>query len=91
MPTRKIADLTPVCRHREHDPPSMMVYEDGVYEHECPGCGHKQRFVVRKPSLRLPPREDEARWLVTRRSGSDRSLDAATSRSRPGSLDARLR
>ena len=56
MPTRKIADLpgtaAATCQHPEHDPPKMMVYENGVWEHKCPSCGHKQRFVVAKPTLR---------------------------------------
>lgn len=48
--TRKIADLTGnYCRHPEHNPPSHMVFPDGVYEHECPACGAVQRFVVSKP------------------------------------------
>ena len=49
MPTKKIADLPPeeTCTHSEHNPPTHMVYEDGVYEHTCPACGHKQEFIVR--------------------------------------------
>lgn len=28
-----------VCRHLEHNPPSMMVIPQGhVYRHVCPGC-----------------------------------------------------
>lgn len=48
MPTRKIANLPErkVCRDPSHDPPSMMLYPPGVYEHECPGCYKKQKFVV---------------------------------------------
>jgi Zn ribbon nucleic-acid-binding protein len=53
VPTRKIADLPSVCRHPEHNPPSMMVYENGIYEHECPSCGHKQHFTVNKPTLKV--------------------------------------
>lgn len=44
--TRKIADLPAVCRHREHNPPSMQVFTPGVYEHTCPGCGASQTFRV---------------------------------------------
>ena len=46
--TRKIADIKEVfpCRHPEHDPPNMMVFEPGIYEHTCPACGHVTRFVV---------------------------------------------
>lgn len=49
MPTRKIRDLynTEIpCRDPEHNPPSMMVFEDGIYEHTCPSCGKVQRFTV---------------------------------------------
>jgi len=56
MPTRKIADLPRVCRHPEHNPPNMMVYENGVWEHVCPACGAKQTFVVNKPCLSAPSR-----------------------------------
>lgn len=45
---RKIADLprTVRCRHPEHNPPNMIVLPPGIYEHECPGCGHKQTVLV---------------------------------------------
>jgi len=48
MPTRKVRDIDPqiVCRHPEHNPPGMMVYEPGEYEHECPGCGRIVHFTV---------------------------------------------
>jgi len=52
MPTRKIADMPlpdqwrRVCTHPEHNPPSMMVYQPGVYEHTCPGCGRRVTFTV---------------------------------------------
>lgn len=51
MPTVKIADLKPVCNDPEHNPPSMQVFPDGVYEHTCPGCGNQQHFTVRNPTL----------------------------------------
>lgn len=44
--TRKIADLPIPCNNREHNPPSMAVFEPGVYEHICPGCGQTQVFTV---------------------------------------------
>ena len=45
--TRKIADPPPrPCQHPEHNPPSMMVFEPGMYEHTCPQCGNTQRFTV---------------------------------------------
>jgi hypothetical protein len=48
MPTRKIGEVveTRRCYDTSHDPPSMMVWEPGVYEHTCPSCGKKQTFVV---------------------------------------------
>lgn len=51
MPTRKIADLEKPCMDPEHNPPSHQVFEDGVYEHECPSCHKKTRFTVSKPFL----------------------------------------
>lgn len=49
MPLRKLADIPKVCTHREHNPPAHMVYSEGVWEWECPGCGKKQRFTVTRP------------------------------------------
>lgn len=48
MPTKKIEDFKPqdICRHPEHLPPTMMVWEPGVYEHTCPSCGKVTRFTV---------------------------------------------
>lgn len=51
MPTRKIADQPEPCRHPDHNPPTLQLFENGVYEHECPGCHHKQRFTVNRPTL----------------------------------------
>ncbi len=40
------------CRHPEHSPHSMIVLKPGIYEHVCPGCGHKQNVVVQEgPTL----------------------------------------
>lgn len=57
MPTRKIGELPTIpafapagCRNPEHNPPQHMLYEDGVYEHTCPGCFHKTVFTVSKPT-----------------------------------------
>lgn len=47
--TRKIADLPRVCTSAQHDPPSMMVYEPGVWAHVCPSCGNRQVFTVTRP------------------------------------------
>jgi hypothetical protein len=55
--TRKIGDIsdepniwknTPkdICYHPEHNPPSMRVYFPGIYEHICPGCGHRFVFTI---------------------------------------------
>lgn len=49
--TRKIADLPQPCRDSGHNPPSMMSFSDGIYEHVCPSCGKSQQFTVRNPSL----------------------------------------
>jgi hypothetical protein len=49
MPTRKIRDIPwdrKVCYHPEHDPPGHMVYQPGVWEHTCPGCGKVTVFTV---------------------------------------------
>lgn len=58
MPTEKIADFDPckdngtwrplrkVCRHPEHDPPTMMVFSPGVWKHTCPACGRSTTFTV---------------------------------------------
>jgi hypothetical protein len=48
MPTRKIADEKDFrpCRHPDHEPPKMMVFQPGTYEHECPACGKKIVFTV---------------------------------------------
>jgi predicted RNA-binding Zn-ribbon protein involved in translation (DUF1610 family) len=50
MPTRKIADETKPCSHPEHDPPNMRLFENGLWEHICPACGHRQVFRVSKPT-----------------------------------------
>lgn len=47
--TRKIADLEPICSHPAHNPPSHMVYEDGLWENVCPGCGATKIFRVANP------------------------------------------
>lgn len=48
MPTKKIADF-PIgkkCLHPEHEPPTMRLFEPGIYEHICPKCGQKKTFTV---------------------------------------------
>jgi hypothetical protein len=51
--TRKISDLPPneTCMHPEHNPPTHMVYTDGIWRHVCPGCGYTQTFTVRNPRM----------------------------------------
>jgi hypothetical protein len=51
MSTRKIADIedSEPCRDPEHEPAKYMVYEPGIWEHVCPGCGKLQRFRVEHP------------------------------------------
>ena len=57
MPTRRIDDPKDTwrglpCRHPEHRPPGMRVFEPGTYEHICPACGKKTVFVVSpRPTL----------------------------------------
>lgn len=50
MPTKKIGNVSPfhTCLHPEHGPPSMRVFDPGVYEHTCPACGKKTVFTVRQ-------------------------------------------
>jgi hypothetical protein len=49
---RKIRDVKPYwnqpafCQHPEHNFPSMIVLDPGVWEHECPGCGKKVHVFV---------------------------------------------
>lgn len=50
--TKKIGEIgDTLCRHPEHSPPSMQVFEPGIYEHTCPGCGAKTIFNVTRPIL----------------------------------------
>lgn len=50
MPTRRIEEDIRIerkdCEHPEHNPPSNVVFQPGLYEHTCPGCGSKQIFRV---------------------------------------------
>lgn len=57
MPTRRLPDdpndpwvkLRGLpCRDPDHNPPTMMVYEPGLYEHTCRACGQVQRFGVQR-------------------------------------------
>ncbi len=67
MPTKKISDLPhqPICRNPEHNPPSMRVFEPGVYEHTCPGCGHKMTFTVpARPTWQYELEVEVSHWVV---------------------------
>ncbi len=65
MTTRKIADLPPLrgapipgdgpCLDPQHDVPTHQVFEPGIYEHTCPGCGRSFQFTV-----------DTTSWLQSR-------------------------
>lgn len=63
MPTKKIADLPSVkdCTHPDHKPPTLQVFEDGIYEHTCPKCGMKTKFVVNKSVAY----DDESPFYIT--------------------------
>lgn len=37
------------CKHREHNPPGMIVLPEGIHTYKCPGCGKTQRIVIVKP------------------------------------------
>ena len=50
MPTKKIADPPKFCSNPEPNPPSMMVFPPGTYEHTWPVCGRKMTFTV--PAIR---------------------------------------
>lgn len=40
------------CRHREHNPPRMIVLEPGSHTWECPACGERQTITVaERPEL----------------------------------------
>lgn len=60
MPTRKIGEVDNEkmrCRDPEHNPPTHIVYEPGIWEHECPRCGRKVRFVVPRIECSADPVE----------------------------------
>lgn len=79
MPTRKVSDLPKAegCQHSDHNPPSFRVYEPGVYEHECSGCGRKTRFIVH--GVRYSAGTD-AEWVTSfnnQMDGAMKQLDKA--------------
>ena len=48
MPTRKVGEIDRLitCNDPDHDPPSMMVYPPGRYQHVCKFCGRTVFFTV---------------------------------------------
>lgn len=47
MGFRKLEELKEnVCRHPEHNPPTMISLPPGKYEYTCPGCGTKRPYIV---------------------------------------------
>jgi hypothetical protein len=75
---RKIRDFGPPwrdverlpCRHPEHEFPSMIVLEPGVWEHECPGCGERVTVTVplvtcRTETVTIAPPENGTDGLIT--------------------------
>ena len=56
MPTRKIVipdngKKNIPCYDPEHNIPNMMFFEPGTYEHICPTCGNRIRFIVPKNNI----------------------------------------
>ena len=51
MPLKKISDLPTACTSPDHNPPTHICLENGVYEHTCSQCGHKTVFTVRGPTF----------------------------------------
>ena len=39
------------CRDPSHDPPGMIVLENGLWEHTCPSCKKVTVFRVERPTL----------------------------------------
>lgn len=52
MPLEKLANgPQPPCRHPEHNPPTHVVLEPGLYQWKCPECSHAVQFRVTQPTL----------------------------------------
>lgn len=51
MPFIKHVKPKEICRNPEHEPPGMIVLEDGVHTWQCPGCGETTTFTVSNPTL----------------------------------------
>lgn len=57
MPIKKLSDwkdkFTPDCSDPEHEPPSILHLEPGLYEYICPRCRLTKIFTVQpKPTLK---------------------------------------
>ena len=42
----KVGDVPQPCLDPEHNPPSNIVLEPGVYRNTCPSCGQSSTFTV---------------------------------------------
>lgn len=64
MPLRKLGDLHnhQTCRHPDHDPPTMIVLPDGIYEHTCPGCGQKTTFTIQRATWCVKNGGNQGTW-----------------------------
>lgn len=51
MKTEYITKPKP-CFDPEHNFPSMISLEDGIYTHKCPSCGNSQTVTIRNPTLK---------------------------------------
>lgn len=47
---RRIGAIPGMCLSLEHDPPTHIVLEPGVYEYACPSCERTVRFTVSTPT-----------------------------------------
>ena len=64
MPLKKIGNLPKFyyCRNPEHNPPTMIVLPDGIYEHTCPGCGQTTTFTVQRAVWCSKNDSDQGSW-----------------------------
>ena len=35
-----------ICNHPEHNPPTMLYQEPGIYTYQCPACGKTITYTV---------------------------------------------
>lgn len=49
-PNSKLKDYGPFL-HPDHQIPMFQVFENGIYEHKCDGCGLVRTFTVNRPTL----------------------------------------